>query len=88
MSSPTTSRNIFLALVLSLILTFLLAVLYVFYPLISALLTSLSNSSAGTGGIAAVSGGLSRSFLLVLALVESILFFMIFALLQRRRVQS
>ena len=42
----------------SLILTLLFAVLYVFYPLILALLSALL-SSPGTGGIASVAGGMS-----------------------------
>ena len=88
MSSTTTLRNILLALLLSLMLTFLLVILYAFYPLISALLTGLQSPHAGTGGIAVGVGAGSRSFLLGLALAESILFLIIFALLQRRRVQS
>jgi Na+/citrate or Na+/malate symporter len=86
MSPANSSRNIFLALVLSLILTFLVALLYTFYPLIHALLASLAVSRNGTGGAVAVAGGLSRASLLVLALLETILFFIILALLERRRV--
>ena len=80
----TTQRNLFLALFLSLILTLVSVVLYALYPLVSALLSSMRNP--GTGGIAAVTGGVSVSFL-KLALIELILFLVIFAVLQKRRVR-
>jgi hypothetical protein len=78
-----TTRNILLALLLSFALTFVVAIIYTFYPLISVL---LSNASGGaeTGGIGAVAGGVSSSFLFALLVVEPILFLTIFALLQRR----
>jgi len=80
--------RIALALVLSVSLVVLLGFLYTFYPLIFAMLSSLrhafSSNPAGTGGITAVAGGLSSSFLISLLLLEPFLFFIIFAVLQRR----
>lgn len=87
MSSTTTSRNIFLSLLLSIILTFILAIIYAFSP-ISAILASLLSRRDGTGGIGAVAGGLSESFLLVLLVAGPVLFLIIFSLLQRRHVKS
>lgn len=83
---PETKRsNIFLALLLSLTLTLLCLVLYALYPLVSAIMSS-SLRSPGTGGIAAVAGGVSDSGLKVL-LIEPILFLIVFTLLERRRVR-
>jgi hypothetical protein len=79
-----TSRNLILALFLSFILTFIVATIYALFPLIFVMLTGLSNSH-GTGGIAAVGGGLSRASFLKLLLIETIFFLIIFAFLQRRR---
>ena len=81
----TTRSNIFLALLLSLILTLLSVILYILYPLVSAIMAS-SPRSPDTGGIAAVAGGVSESWLKVL-LIEPIVFLIVFALLQRRRVK-
>jgi hypothetical protein len=80
--------NIFLAFFLSLTLTIVGAVLYVFYPVISAYKSALFNSRdhvGGVGGIVVVVGGASESLLVVFLLFEPILFLLIFALLQRRR---
>ena len=90
MSTPTTSRNIFLALLLSLAATFLLAIVYVFYPLISAVVSGLfsNRSGAGSGGIGAVAGGVGESFLWSALLIEPVAFLLTFALLRRRRALS
>ena len=86
--SAKTGRNILLALLLSWSLTLLLGVLYTFYPLISLILTGLWNriasSQQDSSGIVAVAGGVSQSFLKMLVIVAPILFFIIFALLQKR----
>jgi hypothetical protein len=79
----TTRSNIFLALLMSLILTVLFLVLYALYPLVSAIMTS-SLRSPDTGGVAAVAGGSSASVLKVL-LIEPIVFLIALTLLQRRR---
>ena len=82
------ARNIFLAVFLSLVLTFVSAVLYTFYPLIAAslglALNSIVSSGPQTGGIGAVAGGVSASFLNVLLILAFVLFLIIFALLQKR----
>jgi hypothetical protein len=83
--SATTRTNIFLALLLSLILSVLFLVLYALYPLVPAIMTSLLRSP-DTGGIAAVAGGASDSLLKVL-LIEPIVFLIVFTLLQRRRAR-
>jgi hypothetical protein len=88
MPTATTSRNILIALSLSLTLTIILAIVYPFYPIIAAILSSLSGSSDGTGGIGAVAGGLGESFSWAVLLLAPVLFLIIFALLQRRRVRS
>ncbi len=83
-----TARNIFLAFFLSLGLTFVSAVLYTFYPLIAAgfglAWNSIVSRGPQTGGIGAVAGGVSASFLNVLIILAFLLFLIIFALLQRR----
>ncbi len=90
MSTPSTSRNIISALLLSLVLTFLLAVIYVFYPLISLMVSGLfsNRAGAGSGGIGAVAGGFGESLLWAALVFEPVVFLIIFALLQRRRVLS
>lgn len=90
MSAPPTPKNIFLALLLSLVASFLLAAVYAFYPLISAVVSGLLSSgmSGGSGGIGAVAGGVGESFLWTLLLTEPVVFLIIFALLRRRRVLS
>jgi uncharacterized membrane protein YhaH (DUF805 family) len=85
MPTGRTIRNAFLAVFLSLPLTILCAVLYIFYPVILAAVSELfRNRDSGVGGIAIVVGGTSESLLFVLLLVEPLLFLLIFALLQRR----
>ena len=85
-------RNILLALFLSLCLTLGFAAFYTFYPVISLILSSLwhriASSQPDTSGIAAVAGGVSESFLAMLLVVASILFCIIFALLQKRTVKD
>ena len=87
-----TGRNLLLALALSLSLTLVFATFYTFYPVISLILSALWNRIASSqpesSGIAAVAGGVSESFLMVLAIVAPILFFIIFALLQKRTVKN
>lgn len=85
--SAMMGRNITLALLLSLILTFLLAIIYALFPLISAMLGDLFRSP-GTGGITAVAGGIGGPFFLMLLLIEPILFLIIFALLKRKRARD
>ena len=77
------TRNILLALLLSFTLTFVVLIVFMFYPLIPVLLSEASSGSE-TGGIGAVAGGVSSSFLFALLIVEPVLFLIIFALLQRR----
>ena len=73
-------------------LTLVFAALYTFYPLISLILSSLWNrivsSQPDSNGIAAVAGGVSESFLVVLVVVALILFCIIFSLLQKRTVKN
>lgn len=77
------TRNILLALMLSLTLTFVVAIVFTFYPLISVLFSNVSSSSE-TEGIGAVAGGVDSFFFYALFIVEPVLFLTIFALLQRR----
>ena len=85
MPSGRTIPNIFVAVFLSLPLTILCTLLYIFYPLILAAVSELFTSrDNGVGGIAVVVGGTSEFLLFVLLLVEPLLFLLIFALLQRR----
>lgn len=78
-----TTRNVLLALLLSLTLTFCVAIAFMFYPLISVL---LSNASSGDeiGSIGAVAGGVSTPFFYALLIVEPLIFLTVFAWLQRR----
>ena len=78
-----TVRNVLMAGVLSLTLTLVFAVLYVFYPLISVLLSAWWNSS-GSGGIGSATGFVSGSFFKILFPIALILFLIIFGLLQRK----
>ena len=86
-----TGRNILLALLLSLSLTPLLGAFYTFYPLISLILIGLWNRLASSqpesSGIAVIAGGVSEPSLMVLMAVATILFIIIFALLQKRTVK-
>ena len=81
--SATTGSNALMAAMLSLTLTVMLAVLYVFYPLILALFSTFLNSS-GSGGVVIVAGGMSGWFFKILFPLALILFVIIFGLLQRR----
>jgi hypothetical protein len=80
-------RNIVIALLLSMTLTFGLAFIYVFYPIISLVLRSMFRNpgNAETSGVVVVAGGVSDSFLIVSVVLGVFLFLMIFAWLQRRR---
>ena len=88
MSVPAPARNILLALLLSLVAGLFPAVIYAFYPLIAATVSNLAGSrgAAGSGGIGAVAGGVGESFLWAVLVAAPVLFLIIFALLQRRRV--
>ena len=79
-----TVRNVFLSLILSLVLTFVAIVLYVFYPLLALFLKGFFSSEPHTDGIAAVAGGVSDSAFWLVLLFASALFLVIFTLLQRR----
>lgn len=83
-----TVRNIFLSLVMSLALTFVAVVVYVFYPILSLViggfLRSTFSSEPHTDGIAAVAGGVSDSMLMVTLLLALGSFLIIFTLLQSR----
>lgn len=83
-----TVRNIFLSVVLSLALSFVLSVLYVFYPVLWAIVGGIFRSafsrSPQSEGIAAVGAGMSESFFGIVVVTASILFLVIFTLLQRR----
>jgi hypothetical protein len=88
MSAPSTARNIISALLLSLAAALFSAVVHALYPLISAVVSGLfsSRAGAGSGGIGAVAGGVSESFLLAILVAGPVFFLIIFALLRRRRV--
>jgi uncharacterized BrkB/YihY/UPF0761 family membrane protein len=87
MPSGRTLRNIFLAFFLSLTLTFVLAFLYIFYPVIWKVSSQLLNSHEGIGSFA-FGVSISRYLLFVFLLLESLLFLLIFALLKRRRAAA
>ncbi len=57
-------KNILLALVLSLFLTFFIAIIYAFYPLVFVVLSSMLSNQEGCG-IGAVGGNWSMQFLKV-----------------------
>jgi len=83
-----TIRNFFLSVVLSLALGFVLGVLYVFYPVLWAIVGGIFRSAfsrnAQSAGIAAVAGGMSESAFRIVVVTASISFLVIFTLLQRR----
>ena len=85
--SATTGTNVLMSALLSLTLTVMFAVLYVFYPLILALFSTFLNSS-GSGRVVIVAGGVSRWFFKILFPLALILFLIIFGLLQRKRIKS
>lgn len=80
-------KNILLALTLSLFLTFFIAIIYAFYPLVFVVLSSMLSNQEGSG-IGAVGGNWSMQFLKVLLIVEPILFIFILALLKWRNRKS
>jgi hypothetical protein len=78
-----TIQRFLLAFVISIVITFALAVAYLFYPLIGMLLREMPPHDAGNGGGAfAASGGIRSTTLLI---VESVVFLIMLALLYRRR---
>ena len=74
-----TGKNVLLALLLSVILTFVVAVTYIFYPLLIVMIDNREGI-----GIGAVGGGLS----IFLFIIEPVLFIVIFAILQWRSRKS
>jgi hypothetical protein len=82
MPSGRTVRNIFLAFFLSLTLPFVVAFLYIFYPVIWIVLSQLLNGHEGIGSFA-FGASISKYSLFVLLLLEPIFVLVIFALLQR-----
>lgn len=83
-----TVRNVFLSLILSLALTFVVVGVYVLYPILSLLVGGLFqtafSSQSHTDGVAAVAGGINDSVLLISAFWALASFLIIFTLLQRR----
>jgi hypothetical protein len=78
-----TIRRTLAALLVSVVITLVLACIYLFYPLVSALLSQTSGPE--TGGIAAVVGGSSLPGLVWLLLTETIVFVVTFGLLNRKK---
>ena len=87
MSSAPTTRDVIIALLLSLTFTLISAIIYAFYPAI-AVAFETSWGRGGPDGIGAVAGGLIESFIWASLLLWPALFLIIFVLLQRRRVVS
>lgn len=81
-------RDFLLALFLSLIVTFVLACLYVFFPLISMLTKPFWSNEPDTSGIVAIAGGVSSTGVLALLVVETSVFLVIFGLLNRKRTNK
>lgn len=79
-----TIRKTLVALLVSVVITLILTCIYLFYPLVSALLSQAS-SGPETGGIAAVVGGGKLPGLVWLLLTEMIVFVVTFGLLNRRK---
>lgn len=79
-----TVSDLFLALTISVALTFILTTLCVFGPVLSAFIRSFANTGLETGGITAVAGGVSQIFLLMLV-VWLILFAILCCALRLRR---
>ena len=88
MTEAALIRNLFLSLILSVTLTFIGTVLYVFYPILKLILGqffgSVFSSNAETAGIATVAGGVGATVFPVALLTAVILFLVILTLLQRR----
>lgn len=82
------TRNLFLSLILSIVLTLAGIVLYVFYPILRLVLRSFFGSAfssdAHSHGIAVVAGGVSATVFPIALLTAAVLFLVIFTLLQRR----
>ena len=76
-------KDILIALLLSLTLTFGAGFLYVFYPIIAAIFRTRFEN-AGTGGVVVVAGGVSNIFLLALFMIEPFVFLVIFAWLRAK----
>jgi uncharacterized membrane protein YhaH (DUF805 family) len=81
-------KDFVLALFLSLIVTFVLTCLYVFYPLISMLSKPFLSNDPNTSGIVAIAGGVSSTGVLALLLVETSVFVVILGLLNRKRTNK
>ena len=73
-----TGKNILLALLFSLIFTFVIAAIYIFYPLISVMIINQQGS-----GIGAATGNLTSIFI-----IELVLFILIFIFLQWKSKKS
>ena len=82
-----TSRNLISAIFISLHLSVILVLLYVFFPILSlvfgAVLRRMFFHGPESNGIVAVSGGVSELAIKIL-IVEPILFLLVFMLLQKR----
>lgn len=83
----TTVRNVAMSALLSITVTALFAMLYVLSPLIIVWISAMFGSSE-TGGIGAVAGGASVTFLRTLCPIALVLFLIIFGLLQRKPIKS
>src|SRR5262249_3699020 len=81
-------RNLLLAFLLSLTLTFFFAIVYTFFPVIWAIIGILwrevSSPGPESNGIIAVSGGVSQSLSLRLVIFGVLIFLIVFALLQKK----
>lgn len=81
-------KDIVLASLLSMTLTFGVGFVYTFYPIVAAVFRSrfVNSGPAGTGGFGAVAGGVSSNFLLALFVLEPLIFLIIFAWLRAKHV--
>ena len=81
-------RNLSLSLILSVAITFIGIVLYIFHPILKLMLgqffNSGSSSNAQSAGITTVAGGVSATVFPIALVIAVVLFFVIFHLLQRR----
>jgi hypothetical protein len=82
-----TLRNLISAIFISVHLSILLVLLYVFLPLLFAVLSlilrGIFSHGAETNGIVAVAGGV-REWVVMILIVAAILFTVVFILLERR----
>lgn len=83
-----TVRNLLLSLVLSLVLSFGLTALYIFYPIISMMVRGMFSNEPHSDGIAVVAGGSSAALVWTMPLLAVGFFLVLFALLQRRSRRS